>query len=193
MLLKYHPELQFRSQSYKHLRTHIALFLHKRKIVASIHLNKIRCIFVCFQDQAFSLQFHYNSWCKVHASPFQTYCVWQTQMQVHNWTEGPCDTLAWGHFFSCKQSQQGQHQRTWPRELQASTPGGPGSVQVMQQNCNSYFHPIAEHQWGCESQRCTGRGDRNVAIKHTKCVGRSNVRLQWQGHTGAGSNSWCLQ
>lgn len=43
MLLKWHPKLQFRWQSYKHSRTYVALFVYKTKLVKSACVNKTMC------------------------------------------------------------------------------------------------------------------------------------------------------
>lgn len=96
MLLKYHPEWQFRLQSYKHLRTYTALLLYKRKLVTFIHVKKIVCIVACFQNQSFSLLFH--MYCGAMPIPFKTFPECDRQIQVQRRACGPCETHALGHF-----------------------------------------------------------------------------------------------
>lgn len=189
MLLKYHPELQFRPQSYKHSRTYIALFLYKRKLVASIHVNKIICILTCFQDQTFSLQFlMYSGVTQAH---LKLYCV--RQMQAHKWAWGPYDAPALGHFSSCKQSRQGQHRRTWLLEPQADTLASLDTVQVMQRSCSFYFHPLAQHQWGCWIPKLQWEGWQEHCYQTYQKLKWSGIRPQWRGHKGMGNGSLYLQ
>lgn len=146
MLLKYHPELQFRLQSYKHLRTYIALFPYKRKLVASIHVNKIICILICFQDQTFSLQF------LVYSGATQA-CL-ELLLCATDTDAGPQVSLGtlWHSRFGTLLYVQTVPARTAPKnaplEPQANALGSPDTVQVMQRSCSFYFRPIAEHERG---------------------------------------------
>lgn len=144
MLLKYHPEWQFRLQSYKHLRSYTALFLYKRKLETFIHVNKIVLIVACFQDETFSLQFQmYCGAMQVHLKLFLS--VTGTQKRAC----GPCETHALGHFFLVKQSWQGQHQRMQTVEPQASTSGSPDTEQAMQRAVDSRSTAQQSTSRGC--------------------------------------------
>lgn len=133
MLLKYHPEWQFRLQSYKHLRTYTALLLYKRKPMTFIHVNKIVCIVARFQNQSFSLLFYMC--CGATPIPFKTFPERDRQIQVQRRACGLCETHALGHFCS------GQHQRMQTGEPQACTPGSPDTVQAMQRTVDSASTP----------------------------------------------------
>lgn len=100
MLLKYHPEWQFRLQSSKHLRSYTALFLYKRKLETFIHVNKVVRIVACFQDETFSLRFQmYCGAMKVHLKLFLSVTGTGPQKRAC----GPCETHALGHFFLVEQ------------------------------------------------------------------------------------------
>lgn len=144
MLLKYHPELQFRPQSYKHLRTYITLFLYKRKLVPPIHVNTIINILTCFQDQTFSLQFlMYSGAMQAHLKLLL--CATDTDAG----TQVSLRTL-WHSRFGTLLFMQTVPARTapitWPLEPRANTLRNPDTVQVVQRSCSFYFHPLAEHQ-----------------------------------------------